>query len=178
MNSIEANIRDNSTKGQLNAIRNSGNVPAIIYGGKDKNQKISISKKLLKTFIEKENFFSNIITLNVDGSNQNVLPREIKYHILTDEPITVDEVVFDTPSVAVSFTFSGDCWVNIYDATGERIAWGIKKLGYVMNITGQAPFNITLGKPELVVIDFDGQAIDMSQFREGQIAKFTLPLAP
>ena len=90
MNSIEANIRDNSTKGQLNAIRNSGNVPAIIYGGKDKNQKISISKKLLKTFIEKENFFSNIITLKLDGSNQNVLPREIKYHILTDEPIHVD----------------------------------------------------------------------------------------
>ena len=82
MNSLEANIRDNTTKGQLNAIRNSGNVPAIIYGGKDKNQKISISKKLLKTFIEKENFFSNIITLKVDGSNQNVLPREIKYHIL------------------------------------------------------------------------------------------------
>ena len=54
MNSIEANIRDNSTKGQLNAIRNSGYVPAIIYGGKDKNQKISISKKLLQTFIEKE----------------------------------------------------------------------------------------------------------------------------
>ena len=47
MNSLDANIRDNSTKGQLNAIRNSGNVPAIIYGGKDKNQKISISKKRL-----------------------------------------------------------------------------------------------------------------------------------
>ena len=40
--------------------------------------------------MEKENFFSNIITLNVDGSNQNVLPREIKYHIITDEPIHVD----------------------------------------------------------------------------------------
>ena len=34
MNSLEANIRDNSTKGELNTIRNSGNVPAIIYGGK------------------------------------------------------------------------------------------------------------------------------------------------
>ena len=90
MNSIEANIRDNTTKGQLNAIRNSGNVPAIIYGGKDKNQKISISKKLLKTLIEKENFFSNIISLNVEGKSQNVLPREIKYHILTDEPTHVD----------------------------------------------------------------------------------------
>ena len=35
MNSLEANIRDNSTKGQLNAIRSGGKVPAIIYGGKE-----------------------------------------------------------------------------------------------------------------------------------------------
>ena len=58
MNSLEANIRNNSTKGQLNAIRNNGNVPAIVYGGKDQNQKISVSKKLLKILIEKENFLS------------------------------------------------------------------------------------------------------------------------
>ena len=56
MNSLNANIRENSTKGQLNALRNNGNVPAIIYGGKDQNQKISISKKSLKMLIEKENF--------------------------------------------------------------------------------------------------------------------------
>jgi large subunit ribosomal protein L25 len=90
MNSLEANIRDNSTKGELNTIRNSGNVPAIIYGGKDQNQKVSISKKLLKILIEKENFLSNIITLNVNGKPQNVLPREVKYHILSDEPTHVD----------------------------------------------------------------------------------------
>ena len=75
MNSLEANIRDSSTKGQINAIRSSGNVPAIIYGGKDQNQKISISKKLLKFLIEKENFVSSIITLNINGKPQNVLPR-------------------------------------------------------------------------------------------------------
>ena len=90
MNSLEANIRDNSTKGQLNAIRNNGNVPAIIYGGKEQNQKISISKKILKSLVEKENFLSNIITLNVDGKSQNVLPREIKYNVISDEPIHVD----------------------------------------------------------------------------------------
>ena len=90
MNSLEANIRNNSTKGQLNSLRNNGNVPAIIYGGDNQNQKISISKKLLKILIEKENFLSNIITLNVDGKPQNVLPREVKYHILTDEPTHVD----------------------------------------------------------------------------------------
>ena len=90
MNSLEANIRTNQTKGQLNAIRDNGNVPAIIYGGKDENQKIYISKKLLKTLIEKENFLSSIITLNIDGKPQNVLPREVKYHILSDEPTHVD----------------------------------------------------------------------------------------
>ena len=90
MISLEANIRTDKTKGQLNAIRNSGNVPAIIYGGKNENQKISISKKLLKTLIEKENFLSNIITLSVDGKSQNVLPREVKYDILSDEPNHVD----------------------------------------------------------------------------------------
>ena len=90
MNSLEANIRDNKTKGELNAIRNNGEVPAIVYGGKDENQKVSISKKKLKNLIEKENFLSNIITLNVSGKNFNVLPREVKYHILSDEPTHVD----------------------------------------------------------------------------------------
>ena len=90
MNSLEAHIRDNATKGQLNAIRNNGNVPAIIYGGKDHNQKISISKKLLKALIDKENFLSNIISLKIDGKLQNVLPREVTYHILSDEPTHVD----------------------------------------------------------------------------------------
>tara|TARA_A100001011_G_scaffold291081_1_gene302653 strand:- start:1723 stop:2469 length:747 start_codon:yes stop_codon:yes gene_type:complete len=90
MNSLEANIRDNNTKGQLSNIRNNGNVPAIIYGGKDSNQKISVSKKILKSLIEKKNFLSNIIELNIDGKKQNVLPREIKYDIISDEPSHVD----------------------------------------------------------------------------------------
>ena len=90
MISLEAITRDNKTKGQLSAIRNSGNVPAIVYGGKEKNEMISISKKLLKSTIEKENFLSNIITLSVNGKNQNVLPREVIYDVITDEPIHVD----------------------------------------------------------------------------------------
>ena len=90
MNSLEASIRENTTKGQLNNIKNNGYVPAIIYGGKEDNQKISISKKLLKIFIEKENFLSSIIQLDVNGKSQNVLPREVKYHIISDEPTHVD----------------------------------------------------------------------------------------
>ncbi len=90
MISLEAIIRDNKTKGELNTIRNDGNVPGIVYGGKDKNEKISISKKILKSTIEKENFLSNIISLSINGKNQNVLPREVIYDVITDEPIHVD----------------------------------------------------------------------------------------
>ena len=43
MNSIEASIRNTSTKGDLNSLRKKEEVPAIIYGGKEDNQKISIS---------------------------------------------------------------------------------------------------------------------------------------
>ena len=90
MNSLDANIRNTKTKGELSSLRESGNVPAIIYGGEAQNEKIMISKKLLKSLIEKENFLSNIISLNVDGKTQNVLPKEIKYDIITDEPNHVD----------------------------------------------------------------------------------------
>ena len=90
MNTIDANIRNTKTKGELNSLRSNGSVPAIIYGGEEQNEKVSISKKLLKILIDKENFLSNIVTLNVDGKSQNVLPREIKYDVITDEPIHVD----------------------------------------------------------------------------------------
>jgi cytoskeleton protein RodZ len=74
------------------------------------------------------------------------------------------------------FTFKGDCWVNIYDADNKRVAWGVKKAGYVMTVEGQAPFQVTVGKPELTSIIFNDLPIDMSSYNDGNIAKFTLPI--
>ena len=90
MNSLDASIRNTKSKGDIRSLRVAGNVPAIIYGGSDQNEKISISKKILKSLIEKENFLSNIITVNLNGKAQKVLPKEIKYNVITDEPIHID----------------------------------------------------------------------------------------
>ena len=90
MNSIDATNRATNTKGELNSLRVNGNVPAIIYGGTEKNQKISLSKKVVKILIEKENFLSNIIKLSIDDKSENVLPREITYDVVTDEPTHID----------------------------------------------------------------------------------------
>ena len=90
MNSIAATLRETKTKCQVNALRKKGNVPCIIYGGKEENQKVSVSTKEVKALLEKENFLSNVLELKLDGKNQNVLPREVKYDTITDEPIHVD----------------------------------------------------------------------------------------
>ena len=90
MNTLEANIRNTKTKGELNILRTQGNVPGVIYGGEDENQNISVSRKTLTNLLEKDNFLSNIINLKVDGKDQSVLPREVKFDILSDEPTHVD----------------------------------------------------------------------------------------
>ncbi len=90
MNTLEATIRNTKTRGEVNSLRVSGNVPAIIYGGIEKNEKISLNKKNLKNILEKENFLSNIISINLDGKNQNVLPKEIVWDPITDEPMHID----------------------------------------------------------------------------------------
>ena len=90
MNSIDVSIRKTNTKGEINSLRTKGNVPAIIYGGKNENQKISISKKTLKVLLDKENFLSNILSITIDGKPENVLPKEIVWDPITDEPIHID----------------------------------------------------------------------------------------
>ena len=155
MNSLEANIRVNTTKGQLNAIRDGGSVPAIIYGGKDENQKISISKKLLKALIEKENFLSNIITLNIDGKSQNVLPREVKYHILSDEPTHVDFL-----RVLSGVKIKIEVPVNFIN---HEKSPGLKRGGVLNIVRRKVELKCPSEKiPENLIIDLDGVDIGES----------------
>ena len=149
MNSLNANIRNTKTKGELNALRNNGNVPAIIYGGEAQNEKISISKKLLKSLIEKENFLSNIVTLNVDGKSQNVLPKEIKYHIISDEPIHVDFLRV-VPGLKIKIE------VPVQFINHEKSP-GLKRGGVLNIVRRKVELRCPSEKiPESLVIDLDG----------------------
>ena len=90
MSLIQATIRNTKSKGQVNALRDAGKVPGIMYGGETANEKISISKKEVKILISKDNFLSNVISINLDGKEQKVLPRDITFDTVSDEPIHVD----------------------------------------------------------------------------------------
>ena len=49
-----------------------------------------MSLKVLKSLMEKENFLSKIIKLKVSGKEENVLPKDISFDVITDEPIHID----------------------------------------------------------------------------------------
>jgi len=119
---------------------------------------------------------SQSTALQPQSSNEQATTLESV--VIAENALTNDESTAVESSSTAVFTFAGDCWVNIFDATGERIAWGVKKTGYVMTVTGVAPLKVTLGKPELASIEFNGEPVDMSAFNVGNIAKFTLPLSP
>ena len=155
MISLDATVRENKTKGQLNAIKNGGSVPAIIYGGKEKNEKISISKKTLKSTIEKKNFLSNIITLSLNGKNQNVLPKEVIYDVITDEPIHVDFLRI-IPGVKVKIEVPVE-FIN------HESSPGLKRGGVLNIVRRKVELKCPSEKiPEKLTIDLDGVDIGES----------------
>ena len=155
MISLDANIRNTKTKGELSVLRNNGSVPAVIYGGEAQNETVSISKKLLKSLIDKENFLSNIVTLNVDGKPQNVLPREIKYHIISDEPIHVDFLRV-VPGVKIRIE------VPVQFINHEKSP-GLKRGGVLNIVRRKVELRCPSEKiPESLVIDLDGIEIGES----------------
>jgi len=92
MNILKATKRTNTSTGQVNKLRSEGFIPAILYGGKKSNLKISIKKLHLQDFIKTDTFMSKIFDMEIDGSAEKVLPRDISYDPVSDEPIHIDFV--------------------------------------------------------------------------------------
>jgi large subunit ribosomal protein L25 len=155
MNLLEASIRNTKSKGDVRSLRLSGNVPAIIYGGGNQNEKISLSKKTLKVLINNENFLSNIITLNVDGKSQNVLPKEIKYNVVSDEPTHVDFLrVIDGVKITIEVPVQ---FIN------QEKSPGLKRGGVLNIVRRKIELKCPSEKiPEGITIDLDGVDIGES----------------
>ena len=149
MNTLEANTRTTKSKGDVRSLRLNGNVPAIIYGGSEKNKKISISKKTLKSMLDKEGFLSSIITLNIDGKNQNVLPREVAYNVISDDPTHVDFLRI-VPGVKIKIEVPVQ-FIN------HESSPGLKRGGVLNIVRRKVELNCPSEKiPESIILNLDG----------------------
>ena len=90
MNILKATKRTSASTGQVNKLRLEGFIPAVLYGGKKSNLNISLKKLHLQDFIRTETFMSKVFDLDIDGKPEKVLPRQIAYDPVSDEPIHID----------------------------------------------------------------------------------------
>lgn len=107
------------------------------------------------------------------AGSESTAAREPTLSPLANVPAApVEAVVGDRLELA----FNRDCWVEIRDATDERLAFGLAKSGSVRRYAGQAPFRITLGDSGGVSILFNGRLVEPETYKaaDGRPARFTL----
>jgi len=90
MSNLKAINRKNTSSGSNNKLRAEGLIPAILYGGKDPNQNISIEKKAIKNIVNSDTFLSKVLELDIDGKKEKVIPRDVDFHVVSEEPIHID----------------------------------------------------------------------------------------
>ncbi|NQV54667.1 MAG: 50S ribosomal protein L25/general stress protein Ctc [Rhodospirillales bacterium] len=105
---MSAEIREGTGKGVARAHRRMGRVPAVIYGNKIDPLLISLDAKQLGIMSNDARFFIQVVDVNVGGEIQQVLPRDVQLHPVTDRPLHVDFLRFNektrvVASVPVSF---------------------------------------------------------------------------
>ena len=155
MNSLDANTRNTKSKGDVRSLRLAGDIPGIIYGGPEENQKVTVLKKTLKSLIQKGSFLSNIITLNLDGKPQNVLPREITYNVISDEPTHIDFLRV-VPGVKIRIEVPVE-FIN------HETSPGLKRGGVLNIVRRKIELKCPSEKiPETIIIDLDGIEIGES----------------
>ena len=90
MSNLKATKRENLSSGSNNKLRAEGLIPAILYGGNNPNLNISINKKDIANIINSETFLSKVLEIEVDGKKEKVIPRDVSFHVVSEEPIHID----------------------------------------------------------------------------------------
>ena len=78
---INAKSREDTGKGASRRLRRlTGEVPAIIYGGKKDAEKISILHKDITKALENDAVYSSIISVSIDGKAEDTIIKDIQRH--------------------------------------------------------------------------------------------------
>ena len=163
-NNLKATKRETKTKGQLNTLRSKGFIPAVLYGGKSPNLKLSINEKFVNDVLRSENFLSTVIDLDIDGKKEKVIPRDVTYHVTSEKPTHIDfmriiqgsKIILEIP---VKFKNNDQC--N-----------GLKKGGVLNIVRRKIELKCEAGNiPEDIEVDLAGLDIGTSI----RISSVTLP---
>lgn len=86
----------------------------------------------------------------------------------TPEPALAQSPVSDEPSSVfgrLEIVFTGDCWVQVRDASGNRLESSMKRAGDRLEVSGKAPLSVVIGAVDTVkTIRFQGETVSIGDF--------------
>ena len=94
---ISATSRADSGKGASRRLRRlESKVPGIVYGADKPAQQISVEFKDLVKALENEAFYSHVLTLDLDGTSEQVVLKDLQRHPSKSFPLHADFLRVDT----------------------------------------------------------------------------------
>jgi cytoskeleton protein RodZ len=84
--------------------------------------------------------------------------------------------VAPTPAVdgEVVLVFRGESWVEIIDASGQRVEAGLVAAGSERRLAPGQVGRVTIGNADAVEVRQAGQAVDLTAFRQANVARFAV----
>lgn len=80
---VIAENRADQGKGASRRLRREGKIPAIVYGGAQPPVNISLSANEMGKHLKVEAFYSHLLTLKLDGTEQQVVLKDLQRHPVT-----------------------------------------------------------------------------------------------
>ena len=87
---LSATVRDKVGKGAARTVRRQGQIPAVIYGGKQPPLAINLPDREVFYKIHAGGFFTTVATIDVAGEKIRAIPRDFQLDPVSDRPIHVD----------------------------------------------------------------------------------------
>jgi large subunit ribosomal protein L25 len=146
---LMAEARDATGKAAMKKIRNQGMTPAVLYGGNEAPQNLTVERKVIAKQVEMGHFLSTIYMLNIAGKKIRVIPRDIQLDVVRDFPTHVDFM-----RISASSRIDVDVTVHFIN---EQDSPGIKRGGVLNIVQHQIELNCPADAiPEAIEVDLTG----------------------
>ncbi len=96
---LNATLRDDQGKGASRRLRHAKQLPAIVYGGAKDPVSITLLQKDVQHKLPDESFYSQVLSLNIDGKSEDVLLRDIQHHPYKIDVLHMDFIRVDAKKV-------------------------------------------------------------------------------
>jgi large subunit ribosomal protein L25 len=77
---LDAEVRTDKGKGASRRLRRTNKVPAIMYGENKEAANLLLDHNQVLRRLENEGFYSHILTININGSSQEAVLRDVQRH--------------------------------------------------------------------------------------------------